>query len=124
MTNIDTTIEKWVASWNDPNSAARRRVIDEIWAADGVYRNARTEFTGQTGIEDAVTQAYDAFSANGFVFRVASVDTNHDAVRYRWEMFPADGGDPDSIGTHVAMVGTDGRFVTDHQFIDKAPSGR
>ena len=124
MTDIDTTIEKWVASWNDPDSAARRRVIAEIWAADGVYRNARTEFTGQTGIEDAVTQAYDAFSANGFVFRVASVDTNHEAVRYRWEMVPAEGGDPDSIGTHVAIVGTDGRFVSDHQFIDKALSGR
>jgi hypothetical protein len=46
MTDIDTTIEKWVASWNDPDSAARRRVIDEIWAADGVYRNARTGVHG------------------------------------------------------------------------------
>ncbi|HUA71424.1 MAG TPA: nuclear transport factor 2 family protein [Solirubrobacteraceae bacterium] len=124
MTDIDSTIEKWVASWNEPDSAARRSVIDEIWAADGVYRNARTEFNGRSGIEDAVTQAYDAFSANGFVFRVAGVDANHDAVRYRWEMIPTAGGEPDSIGTHVAMVGMDGRFVSDHQFIDEAPSGR
>ena len=27
------------------------------------------------------------------------VDTNHDAIRYSWEMVPAGGGEPDSIGT-------------------------
>lgn len=45
-------------------------------------------------------------------------------VRYRWEMVPAAGGEPDSIGTHVAMLGDDGRLISDHQFIDKPPSGR
>jgi hypothetical protein len=37
-------------------------------------------------------------------------------------MVPRDGGEPDSIGTHVATVGADGRLLSDHQFIDKAPS--
>ena len=37
-------------------------------------------------------------------------------------MVPAGGGEPDSIGTHVAIVGADGRLVSDHQFIDKPPS--
>lgn len=46
MTDIDTTIEKWVASWNDPDSTARRRVIEEICAADGVYRTHRGHGTG------------------------------------------------------------------------------
>lgn len=37
-------------------------------------------------------------------------------------MVRARGGEPDSIGTHVAVVGADGRLVNDHQFIDKPPS--
>ena len=37
-------------------------------------------------------------------------------------MVPAGGGEPDSIGTHVAIVGADGRLVSDYQFIDKPPS--
>jgi nuclear transport factor 2 (NTF2) superfamily protein len=123
MSDINTTIEKFVSSWNDPDAEARRQVIDEIWSEDGVYRNARAEYPGRAGIEEAVTNAYNAFTANGFVFRLASLDTNHDAVRYRWEMVPAQGGEPDSIGTHVAMLGADGRLVSDHQFIDKPPSG-
>jgi nuclear transport factor 2 (NTF2) superfamily protein len=124
MSEIDVVLKKYVASWNEQDPSARRRVIDETWAPDGVYRNATTEFKGRAGIEDAVSQAVEAFTSNGFVFRLASVDTNHDAVRYRWEMVPAVGGAPDSLGTHVAMVGPDGRLVSDHQFIDKPPSGR
>jgi nuclear transport factor 2 (NTF2) superfamily protein len=122
MTNIEQTIEKYVASWNERDPAARHRVVAEIWEPDGVYRNASTEFEGHGRIDEAVTAAYDAFTANGYTFKVASIDQNHDAVRYRWEMVPAAGGAPDSIGTHVAMIGPDGRFLSDHQFIDKAPS--
>ena len=55
-----------------------------------------------------------AFVADGFVFTLANVDTNRDAVRYRLEMLPVSGGEPDSIGTHVAVIGTDGRLVSDH----------
>jgi SnoaL-like domain len=123
MTDINTTIEKFVSSWNEPDAAVRRQVIDEVWSQDGVYRNAASEYPGRAGIAQAVDEAYQAFGANGFVFRLASIDTNHDAVRYRWEMVPAAGGEPDSVGTHVAMVGQDGRLVSDHQFIDKPPSG-
>jgi hypothetical protein len=124
MSDIGEMIEQFVASWNEPDPAVRRGVIDQLWAPEGIYRNARAEFPGRDGIEDAVTQAYEAFTANGFVFTLASLDVNHDAVRYRWEMVPAGGGEPDSIGTHVATVGPDGRLLTDHQFIDKPPSGR
>jgi len=82
MSDINTTIEKFVSSWNEPDAAARRQIINDVWSEDGVYRNARAEYPGRDGIE------------------------------------------PDSIGTHVAMLGADGRVVSDHQFIDKPPSGR
>jgi nuclear transport factor 2 (NTF2) superfamily protein len=124
MTDIETTIKTFVASWNEPNAEARREAIDQIWASDGVYRNASTEFTGHDGIAEAVNAAYEAFGENGFRFNLAAVDVNHNAVRYRWEMVPVAGGEPDSIGTHVAMLGADGRLVSDHQFIDKAPTPR
>jgi SnoaL-like domain len=122
MSDISAMIEQYVASWNEPDAAVRRQVIDQVWAPEGTYRNASTEFSGRDGVENAVTGAYEAFSANGFVFTLAGLDVNHDAIRYQWEMVPAGGGAPDSIGTHVATVGRDGRLLTDHQFIDKPPS--
>jgi hypothetical protein len=122
MASIDEMIRSYVASWNESDPTKRDLIIKKTWSRDGIYRNVTAEFEGYDGIARAVTAAHDAFVANGFVFTLASVDTNHDAVRYRWEMLPAGGGEPDSIGTHVAVVGTDGRLVSDHQFIDKAPS--
>jgi hypothetical protein len=122
MASIDEMIRGYVASWNESDPTKRDLIIKRTWSRDGIYRNVTAEFEGYDGIARAVTAAHDAFVANGFVFTLASVDTNHDAVRYRWEMLPASGGEPDSIGTHVAVVGTDGRLVSDHQFIDKAPS--
>ena len=122
MASIDEMIRSYVASWNESDPAKRDQIIKKTWSPDGTYRNTTAEFDGYDGIARAVAAAHDAFVANGFVFTLANVDTNHDAVRYRWEMLPAGGGEPDSIGTHVAVVGTDGRLVSDHQFIDKAPS--
>jgi nuclear transport factor 2 (NTF2) superfamily protein len=122
MTLIDEMIGSYVASWNESDPAKRDLTIEKTWSPDGIYRNAAAEFEGHDGIAQAVTAAHDAFVANGFVFTLASVDTNHDAIRYRWEMVPVSGGEPDSTGTHVAVVGTDGRLVSDHQFIDKPPS--
>jgi nuclear transport factor 2 (NTF2) superfamily protein len=115
MAPIDEMIRSYVASWNESDPAKRNLTIETTWSPDGIYRNATTEFEGHDGIAQAVGAAHDAFVSNGFVFTLANVDTNHDAVRYRWEMLPAGGGEPDSIGTH-------GRLVSDHQFIDKAPS--
>jgi SnoaL-like domain len=122
MASVDEMIRNYVASWNEGDPTKRDLTIENTWSPDGIYRNATAEFEGYDGIARAVTAAHDAFVANGFIFTLANVDTNHDPVRYQWEMLPASGGQPDSIGTHVAVVGTDGRLVSDHQFIDKAPS--
>jgi nuclear transport factor 2 (NTF2) superfamily protein len=124
MASVESMIDRYVESWNEPDPTERRRVIDDVWSGDGVYRNATTEFQGRNGIQQAVTEAYSAFTANDYRFQVTSVQINHDAVRYQWEMVPAAGGEPDSIGTHVAMLGKEGRLISDHQFIDKPPSGR
>jgi SnoaL-like domain len=122
MASTDEMIRSYVASWNESDPAKREQTIERTWSPNGIYRNTTAEFEGYDGLARAVTAAYDAFVANGFVFTLANVDTNHDAVRYRWEMVPGGGGGPDSIGTHVAVVGPDGRLVSDHQFIDKPPS--
>jgi hypothetical protein len=123
VSDKEAMVGKYVASWHMPDPELRRQAIAEVWDEAGVYRNAGAEFHGHKGVEEAVTEAYEAFVKKGFVFQVAKVDVNHDAVRYVWEMRPAAGGEPDSVGTHVAMVGPDGRMVQDHQVVDKAPSG-
>ena len=120
MTDVPTVIEDWVATWHQSDPELRARAIAALWAEDCVYRNTRAEYHGRAGIEQAVTEAHQHFVADGgYAFRIARVDTNHDAVRYTWEMVPAAGGPPEAIGTHVALTDPDGRLQNDHQFIDK-----
>ena len=87
MASIDEMIRSFVASWNESDPAKRELTIEKTWSPDGVYRNETAEFGGHVGIARAVTAAHDAFVANGFVFTLANVDINHDAVRYRWRCF-------------------------------------
>jgi nuclear transport factor 2 (NTF2) superfamily protein len=123
MTDARELVQKYISTWEQPNAELRRKAIAEIWAEDGVYSNAHTVFTGHQGIEEAVTEAYENFVKKGYVFRLAKLDTNHEAIRYTWEMMPAKGDEPDGIGTQVVLLDETGRMICDHQFIDKAPQG-
>jgi uncharacterized protein (TIGR02246 family) len=124
MSDVTRVIEDWVATWHQPDADVRARAIAELWVEDCVYRNSRAEYRGRAGIEEAVAQAHERFIADGgYSFRIARVDTNHDAIRYTWEMVPTGGGDPEAIGTHVALVTPDGRLQNDHQFVDMRFAG-
>jgi SnoaL-like domain len=122
MSDIEAMVEKYVASWSVPDEETRRGIIAEIWAPDAVYKNPIAEFNGLQGIEDAVTEAYDMFATQGYTFRVAKVDSNHEAVRYTWEMTPAGATEPEVIGTQVVTLDEQGRMQRDFQFVDKAPA--
>jgi hypothetical protein len=36
MSDIEATVEKYVASWEEPNAELRRQVISELWAEDAI----------------------------------------------------------------------------------------
>jgi hypothetical protein len=37
MTDIATTIDRYIAAWNEPDDARRRAIVGETWAEDGSY---------------------------------------------------------------------------------------
>ncbi|MYS81516.1 nuclear transport factor 2 family protein [Embleya scabrispora] len=119
MSEIEAIVEKYVATWAEPDAEIRRKNIAELWAENCVYSNTATVYRGRDGIEEAVTEAYENFVPKGFGFRVARVDATQEAVRYQWEVVPAAGGEPTMTGTQVVIFDADGRMVRDHQFIDK-----
>ncbi|MFI6683924.1 nuclear transport factor 2 family protein [Streptomyces sp. NPDC050485] len=123
MSDIEATVEKYVASWEEPNAELRRQVISELWAEDAIYKNPFVEFRGRDGVEAAVTQAYDLFVTKGYTFKVVKLDTSQDAVRYTWEMTLPGASEPEAVGTQVVVLDENGRMANDHQFIDKAPTG-
>src|ERR1700733_5548366 len=126
MNDTGTIIERGVANWHEPDPDQRRATIDELCAADCVYRNGRAEFTGRDGVQEAVTAAHEVWDKQRYAVGVGGVggppgaDPPPAGTRYVWELAPAEGGEPASVGTHFALVDPEGRLISDHQFVDVA----
>jgi nuclear transport factor 2 (NTF2) superfamily protein len=119
---LDELVERYLAVWNESDAGRRRKAIAEVWDENGVYHNQGAEFRGHEAIEAAVVEAHEQFSAAGFVFKLNKAEQVYDAVRFVWDMVPASGGDPASVGTQFWVLAEDGRVLLDYQFIDKMPS--
>ncbi len=139
MTNIDARelVGRYVAVWNEPDAALRRKAIQELWTEDGTHilqppREVRqaadglgfTSVTfrarGHDELEVRVTRAYEQFVAPGeFSFKPRdNADRLRNVVKFNWEMVPAGGGEAAGAGLEILVLDDDGRIATDYQFIE------
>jgi hypothetical protein len=139
MTDLNDLRDRYVAVWNEPDPAARRKQIEALWAPDGGQvlvhppedvRDAAErlrfpvpalEVRGHDALEARVGRAHEMFVDPGeFVFRApgdAEALLGDDVVAVRWEMVPVAGGPPAGAGVDVLDLDRDGRIRTDHQYI-------
>src|SRR5437762_3134318 len=85
--------DRYAAVWNEPDPAARRRAIAELWAPDGVHYVRDREYRGHGALEDRVLGAHDKnVRAAGNRFRAArNAQALRGIVEFNWEMVPANG---------------------------------
>jgi hypothetical protein len=120
-TNLDLLIERYVAQWHEPDRAARRRRIEEIWTPDGANFTRSFEVRGHDALEERVRAAYEKWVRDGgCVFRPRHADRHHDAVRFVWDMASRSDGKVISVGVEFLLLGSDGRIREDYQFIEPA----
>jgi hypothetical protein len=120
MSNLQTFVETYIAVWNEADAERRRALIRSLWQEDAQHLARTLEAAGHAGIEKRVTDAYEKWvKEKGNVFRLRDgVDGHHGAVKLRWEMVPAGGGEVISIGFDFLVLGEDGRIRTGYQFIE------
>jgi ketosteroid isomerase-like protein len=115
--NIEEFVQAYVAVWNEPDPAARRRSIAELWTEDAVQYLESAEYRGHRELEPRVAEAYQKFVAAGFVFAPAAAPVaHHDTVVLRIKMIPAGGGDVAWTGLCCLELAADGRIRRDHQY--------
>lgn len=116
--DITEFVHRYAAVWNEPDPAARRSAIAELWAEDGVEVIESAEYRGHAALEARVAEAYQKFVGTGqFVFKPANDAVgHHDAVWFSVYMAPAAGGDIAWTGTVFLLLGADGRIQHDYQF--------
>jgi hypothetical protein len=139
MTRIDVhdLTSRYVAVWNEPDAALRRKSIRELWTEDGThvlqppaelrlaaaglgFTSAGLEARGHDELEIRVARAYQDFVAPGeFIFRPReNAGGLRNVVKFNWEMAPAGGGAAAAVGLEILILSPDGRIEADYQFIE------
>ncbi|MDT4973865.1 MAG: hypothetical protein QOG22_4008 [Pseudonocardiales bacterium] len=117
---MNDLIERYLACWNETEPAARRKLIDDLWAEDASYIDPMAQAHGRDAIDATIAAVQGQFP--GLVFTpVGSVDAHHRQARFTWGLGPA-GVEPIVIGFDVAVTDGDGRLTTVLGFLDKVPS--
>jgi hypothetical protein len=117
----DTTIETYVATWNETDAARRQAAIARAWAPDARYRDPLMASDGHAGI-DAMLAAVQARFPGFVLRRTSKVDCHNGSARFSWSLGPAAG--PTVVeGVDFCALAADGRLASVVGFIDKAPTG-
>jgi hypothetical protein len=119
ITDVDPIVQRYVAVWSEPDAAARKRAVAELWAPDGVEFVEGVRFRGHDGLVDRVAEAYGLFVASG---EYHVTDNNHvtvhdDVVMFTIQLTYATGPQADEVAwaARVFLVlDDDGRIVQDY----------
>ena len=109
-------VARYLETWNETDPAARRKAIDELWAADGVYTDPMAVAAGRDQIDATIAAVQSQFP--GLAFTLAGpVDAHHDTARFSWNL-----GDELVVGFDVLVLDADGRIANVYGFLDKVPA--
>lgn len=110
--DLARTVHAYVAAWNTPDDAARRRLMEESFAADGRYLDPAATVLGR----DALVAHAGLFAQRwpGAVIELTSdVDEHSGSACFTWRVVGPDGATLRE-GLDVVSADTDGRL---HQVI-------
>ncbi|MGF1432273.1 nuclear transport factor 2 family protein [Kitasatospora sp. LaBMicrA B282] len=121
MTNLQQLAEQYLATWNETDPAARRKLIDTHWAEDARYTDPLAEVAGRDAVDAAIAAVQGQFPGLVFTLGAGGVDAHHDLARFTWNLGPA-GGEPLVIGFDVLIADEAGRISVVAGFLDKVPA--
>jgi hypothetical protein len=108
MSDVTTTVDTYLAMWNEDDAGRRAELIEQAWAPDGRYADPLLEADGHDALSAMVEAVHGQFPGHRFR-RVSAVDTHHDQCRFAWELFAPDGSIT-VAGIDMGVLGTDGRL--------------
>lgn len=110
-------ISRYVDVFNTTDSAARRAILDEVFADDCEYIDPHATLRGKSGIDAYVAGVRDQFPTA--VFSLAGpIDAHHDQARFTWHVSVDGAPKPIGIGFDVVTIDRD-RIRRVYGFIDQ-----
>jgi hypothetical protein len=66
MINVETIAKGYIASWNEPDAARRRCLIDSLWTENARYVDPMMQADGQDGIAALIGGVHTKFPGYRF----------------------------------------------------------
>jgi hypothetical protein len=119
MNDVTTTVDTYLAMWNETDPGRRAEHIRRAWTEDGRYVDPLLEAEGHAALGDMVAGVHEQFPAHRFR-RTSGIDTHHDQVRFGWELAAPDGAVA-VAGVDLGSLSDDGRFRAIAGFFGELP---
>jgi len=117
--DVTTTVDTYLAMWNEPDRATRLALIERAWTTEGRYVDPVQEAKGHDALSAMVDAIQTQFPGQRFR-RQSGIDTHHDQVRFAWDLAAPDGA-VTVAGLDVGVVADDGRLVSITGFFGEPP---
>jgi hypothetical protein len=121
MTDINSTIDRYIAAWNETDANRRQDLIVQTWTEDATYVDPLVAVEGRDAINAAIAGAQAQFPGHTFKL-VGPVDAHHNLARFTWKLVPNGDHEALVVGFDVAVLAEDGRLQNVHGFLDKVPA--
>lgn len=112
-------VERYLASWNEPDAGRRRDLIASLWTDTASYVDPLMKSEGRDGIDAMIAAVQARFPAHRFR-RSGEVDAHNDRIRFGWELLTGSGASIAS-GTDFGVL-ANGRLQSVTGFLDRVPA--
>ncbi|WOT33683.1 nuclear transport factor 2 family protein [Streptomyces coeruleorubidus] len=117
MSDLTTTVDRYLAIWNEADADKRAAAIAELFTADAPYIDPLAAVEGHEGFGAVVAGAREQFK--GLTFELhGTVDAHHNQARFQWGLVT----EPIAIGFDVLVADEAGRIKAVYGFLDKVPA--
>jgi hypothetical protein len=119
--DLEDVVAIYVQAWHEPDEAARRRLLEQSWADDGVYADAAATIEGREALVTAITEFHA--ERPGVTIEIRSrIDGFGPHFRFVWTTVDAN-GDELRAGIDIGRLDENGRIASILGFSGIVPDG-
>ena len=119
-TDVTTTVDTYLAAWNERDAQRRAELIERAWASKGRLVDPPLEGEGHAGISDVAAAMHEHYDGHHFE-RTSGIDVHHEHLRFAWRLVGPDGAVA-VAGIDVADLAPDGRLARVVGFFGDLPA--
>ena len=106
-------VENYVAAWNEPDAAARTKLLEGCWAKDATHLDPNADLKGRAALVAHIAKMQAGRPGARIEF-MSGIDVHHNVVRFLWRLVRGDGsagdvsidfGEVDAAGRLTKIVG-------------------